>query len=1107
MNGGAVEWLQCCSLEELVQAKANRPGARLVAGNTEVGIEMHIKGDRPAVLLDPTAVPELQELRHSDYGILVGGAVTLTRLLHTCQELAATEPAHRAAFLRQLCTQLHWFAGVQIRNVATLAGNIVTCSPVSDLNPIWVAMGTSFVLHSVSGSRQVEAKNFFKGYRKGDIRDDEVLVRVEVPWPGERDSVHVFKQAHRREDDIAIVNAAVRLRTSAPDAGECTIDSAWLVFGGVGPTVVRCDSTAEMLQGKPLTKDTAMEAARAAANEVAVPEGAPGGMAAFRNSLVMSFVYKACVAAALQLRSAAPQSPHCAGLEWVTEEESAVREVQRPPARGVQFHAEAEADAVVGQPVKHRAADLQVTGEAVYTEDAPLPEGTLHAALVTSRVPHGRIKSIDPSAAQEVAGVHGYFGAKDVPGCNRIGAVFLDEFVFAEDKVTCVGQPIGIVVAQTAAAAKRAAALVKVDIEALPSVMSIEAAIEAQSFHPQLDRTIEVGDVDAAFTGNDATVVVEGEARVGGQEHFYLEPHNCFVQPIENDEYLLVASTQDVSKHQKVVAGVLGVAQHKLISKTKRLGGGFGGKETRGEFLHCAAAVASFHTRRPVRLVLSRQDDMQMTGHRHAFLGRYKVAAAADGRLLALQLDLFSNAGNSVDLSHAVMDRALLHSDCTFHIPNMRIRGRLCQTNQASNTAFRGFGGPQGMLVASMWMDAVAHALGMPLHAVQERNLYGEGAVTHFGQPLVHNRLPACWQQVTEKSNYHVRRKEVGKFNAATRHRKRGLAILPTKFGISFTFKPMNQAGALVSIFLDGSVAVAHGGVEMGQGLHTKMCQVAAQALEVPLASVHVAETSTDKVPNASPTAASASSDLYGAAILDACHQLNERLAPIREKCGPVASMHDIAGAAWMERVDLCAHGFYRTPDITGAEGNMPFNYFVFGAAVSEVELDCLTGDWHCLRSDIVIDVGNPINPAIDIGQVEGGFVQGMGWACMEELRWGSDREHSWVRPGYLATNGPGAYKIPTANDIPLDLRVTLLDDAPNRRAVHSSKAVGEPPLHLGASVHFALKDAIYSCRKEAGLTGFFALDTPSTPERLRMACGGPLCVDPSGNTRPALSC
>jgi len=484
------------------------------------------------------------------------------------------------------------------------------------------------------------------------------------------------------------------------------------------------------------------------------------------------------------------------------------------------------------------------------------------------------------------------------------------------------------------------------------------------------------------------------------------------------------------------------------------------------------------------------------------------VGFSAEGKLLALRADMYSNVGHSMDLSCFVMECSMVRFDNSYRIPAADLRGHLCKTNQASNTAFRGFGGPQAITTMEMIMERIAATVGRPAEAVRQLNFYVEGDTTHYGQPMVNNNIAACWDAcLAQGGGLQARRAAVDAFNAANRFRKRGLAATPTLFGIAFTEIFLNQAGALVHLYTDGTALVTHGGVEMGQGLHTKCAQIAAHELGIPLSSVFIAEASTDKVPNTVPTAGSMSSDLNGMAVQNACRQLAERLAPYR-KAQPDAPMADIASAAWFDRVDLCAHGFHKVPDVNGYGNDHPFSYFSFGSSLSEVELDTLTGDFSIVRTDIVMDVGDPINPAIDVGQIEGGFVQGVGWLCLEELVWG-DAGHPWVPRGHLATKGPGAYKIPSVNNIPLDMRVSLLHDAPNPRAVHSSKAIGEPPFHLATSVFFALKDAIYAARRAAGLEGWFPLHAPATPERLRMACTDFVTAStlPCADFQPYTSC
>jgi xanthine dehydrogenase/oxidase len=771
---------------------------------------------------------------------------------------------------------------------------------------------------------------------------------------------------------------------------------------------------------------------------------------------------------------------------------SAVAPYEREPSRGIQVFQTLPNATAVGLPFQHQSANLQVTGEAEYVDDVAMPAHGLHAALVLSTKPHAKLVSVDASEAENQPGFAGFFSAKDIPGANDIGAIRHDEEVFATEEVTCVGQVIGVVVADTHENAKDAARKVKIVYEDLPAILDLDQAVAANMFLE--DRTLEMGDVDTFFANakvNEDILVAEGEVRMGGQEHFYLEPNSTLIWTTDaGNEVHMVSSTQAPQKHQRYVSHVLGIPQNKVVCKLKRIGGGFGGKETRSAFITAAACVPSYLLQRPVRITLDRDMDMAITGQRHAFMAKYKVGFTKEGKILALEIDIFNNAGNSLDLSGSVLERAMFHSDNVYRIPNMRVRGRCCFSNLSSNTAFRGFGGPQGMLVVENWIDRIASEVGRRPEEIREINFQEDGQELHYGQLLEVSRHHGVWNELKKKCEFEKRLAEVEAFNKQHRWKKRGVAMIPTKFGISFTTKFLNQAGALVQVYTDGTVLVSHGGVEMGQGLHTKMAQIAATEFNIALKDVFISETATDKVPNSSPTAASASADMYGGAVLDACKQIKKRIDPIAAN-GNYATFADLVTACYLQRIDLSAHGFYITPDIgmdwdTGK--GMPFNYFTFGAAFALAEIDTLTGDFHLPRVDIVMDLGYSLNPAIDIGQVEGGYVQGLGWVILEELKWG-DPAHPWVRPGHLFTQGPGTYKIPTVNDIPIDFRVSLLKDAPNTRAVHSSKAVGEPPLFLAASAFFAIKDAIAAARKDAGHPGYFVLDTPATPERIRMAC------------------
>lgn len=534
-----------------------------------------------------------------------------------------------------------------------------------------------------------------------------------------------------------------------------------------------------------------------------------------------------------------------------------------------------------------------------------------------------------------------------------------------------------------------------------------------------------------------------------------------------------------------------GVQANKVVSRVKRLGGGFGGKETRSIQLSSICAVAANKVRRPVRCMLNRDEDILTSGQRHPFLAHWKVGVNRDGKLQALDADVFCNGGWSQDLSGAVCDRALSHIDNCYLIPNVHVRGRVAKTNTVSNTAFRGFGGPQGMYIAESYMAEIADYIKIPVERLREINFYKPNEETHFNQALKDWYVPLMYKQVLDEANYEARKVAADKFNAEHKWKKRGLSIIPTKFGISFTALFLNQAGALVHIYHDGSVLVAHGGTEMGQGLHTKMTMVAAEALGVPLADVFISETATNTVANTSSTAASASSDLNGYAIFNACKQLNERLAPYREKLGKDASMKKLAHAAYFDRVNLSAQGFYKTPEIGyvwGPNTGLMFFYFTQGVTAAEVEIDTLTGDFTCLRADIKMDVGRSINPSIDYGQIEGAFVQGQGLFTTEESLW-----HR--ASGQIFTRGPGTYKIPGFRDIPQEFNVSLLKDVnwENLRTIQRSRGVGEPPLFMGSSVFFAIRDALKAARKQYGVEDVLSLQSPATPERIRVSCVDPI--------------
>lgn len=752
---------------------------------------------------------------------------------------------------------------------------------------------------------------------------------------------------------------------------------------------------------------------------------------------------------------------------------------------------------IVGTPVPHESAPLHVTGAAVYTDDlAARGSGVLTAWPVQSEHAHATV-TVDARDALEVPGVVRVLTAADVPGHNDAG-VKDDEPLFPGEAMFH-GHALAWVLGETAEAARLGAAAVRVEYEPLPSIITVPEAIEAGSFQG-IPRVVRRGDPESVLA--TAPHVFEGVAEIGGQEHFYLETHASLAHVDSEGQIFVECSTQHPSETQAIVAHVLGVPSNRVTVQCLRMGGGFGGKEMQPHGFAAIAALGAVLTGRPVRLRLNRTQDLTMTGKRHPFHIVWKAGFDDDGRILALATTLTSDGGWSLDLSEPVMGRALCHVDNAYWIPNFVAQGRIAKTNKTSQTAFRGFGGPQGMFVIENILGLVAPKLGLDAATLRHRNLYVPGQTTPYGQPVRHaERLHDIWRRVRDESGFDERRAAIAAFNAAHPDTKRALAITPVKFGISFTLTAYNQAGALVHVYKDGSVLINHGGTEMGQGLHTKMLQVAATALGVEVDVIRLAPTRTDKVPNTSATAASSSADLNGGAVKDACEQIRDRMATVAGRLlgidgrdvrfsrgrvsglgasGPALDFAVVAEAAYDQRVQLWAAGFYRTEGLhwdTEAMQGTPFKYFSYGAAATEVEVDGFTGATRMLRVDIVHDVGDTLSPLIDLGQIEGGFVQGAGWLTLEELRW--DATDGPGR-GRLLTQSASTYKLPSFSEMPEVFNVSLFERATEDGVVYGSKAVGEPPLMLAFSAREAIREAVAAF----GPAGHSVdLASPATPE------------------------
>jgi xanthine dehydrogenase molybdopterin binding subunit/xanthine dehydrogenase small subunit len=1077
-------FLRPTSLAELFGLRQRFPDARLVAGATELGVEQNKKGRHFPTLISTEAVPELVTIEQTATEWRIGAAATLT----------AVEEALHGEF-PSIAKMVAVFASRQIRNRATLGGNLVTASPIGDSAPVLLTLDAEVVLASTLGRRQMPLHEFFTGYRQTQLRPDEILLEVVVPRAGFTSGlarrVDFQKVSHRRELDISIVAGAYCVDVDASGS----VRHARIAYGGVAVMPLRARRAEEALIGRRM-EDAADDVARILDGEYK-PIDDVRATAAYRKATITALWQK-----------------------FVSGEQSAA--VDQPVNYSPRL---LSANADASRALHHESAVGHVTGRAQYVDDTARRRPMLEVWPLMAPHAHARIKRRDANGAVAMPGIVAVLMAEDVPGENNVGVSRHDEPLFARDEVMYHGHIVALIVGESIAACRAAAALVEVEYEPLPPVLGIPSAIAANSFHNE-PRVLKRGDVEGALRA--APRRLHGEFSFGGQEHFYLETHAAWAECGDDGDVMIHSSTQHPSEIQAIVSEVLHLPRNKVVVQSPRMGGGFGGKETQGNTPAALVALAAMKTGQPVRLQWDRDLDMTLTGKRHPFLARFEVGFDDDGRLLALDTELYSDGGWSLDLSQPVLERAMFHVDNAYYVPALRVTGRVAKTNVASNTAFRGFGGPQGMLVIEEIIDRIARVTGVAPEVVRERNFYhgtGQTNTTHYGEDIGENRLPKIWTPLLEHSEFARRRAAVRAWNATHARIKRGLAITPVKFGISFTLTHYNQGGALVHVYQDGTVQVNHGGTEMGQGLHTKVLGVAMRELGLPASAIRLMHTSTDKVPNTSATAASAGADLNGAAVRAACVTLRERMTPIAAKLLAKAAHAALRGdtrvdiaapragestpddaphvteadvvfaegcAIWrvrpsvrvtfpkvavqcyVERVSLSATGYYATPGIhwDWEKGNgRPFAYYAFGAAVSEVEVDGYTGMSRVRRVDILHDVGDSLNPGIDRGQIEGGFVQGMGWLTSEELKWDAQ--------GRLLTHSASTYQIPAISDAPMEFNVSLLPDAANTHALHGSKAVGEPPLMLAISVREAIRDAVAAF----GGSGEVALPSPATGE------------------------
>ncbi|XP_070364449.1 aldehyde oxidase 2 isoform X4 [Equus asinus] len=1006
-HGERVTWISPGTLKDLLELKVKHPDAPLILGNTSLGPAKKSQGHFHPVLLSPARISELSMVSTTSEGLTIGAGCSLAQVKDILAGRVSELPEEKTQTYRALLKHLKRLAGQQIRNMASLGGHIMSRHCYSDLNPVLAVGNTALNLMSKEGTRQIPLdRDFLAGLASADLKPEEILESVYIPHSQRWEFVSAFRQAQCQQNALADVTAGMRVLFQE---GTDTIEDLSLAYGGVGDATISAQKSCQQLLGRHWNEPMLDEACRLLLDEVSLPGGAPGGSVEFKRTLVVSFFFKFYLEVLQELKKpgkllSVPDGRHFPEIS--DRFLSALEDFPATVPQGVQRYQSVDSHQAlqdpVGRPIMHLSGLKHATGEAIFCDDIPTVDKELFMALVTSTRAHAKIISVDLSKALELPGVVDVITAEDIPGTN--GAE--DDKLLAVDKVLCVGQIVCAVVAETEAQAKRAVEETKIAYEDLePVIFTIEDAIKHSSFLCP-EKKLEQGNVEKAFEEVDQ--IVEGEVHVGGQEHFYMETQRVLVIPKTEDKELdIYVSTQDPAHVQKTVSSTLDIPINRITCHVKRVGGGFGGKVGRPAVLGAIAAVGANKTGYPIRLVLDREDDMLITGGRHPLFGKYKVGFMNSGRIRALDIECFINGGCTLDDSELVTEFLILKMENAYKIHNLRFRGRACMTNLPSNTAFRGFGFPQGTLVTESCITAVAAKCG----------------------------------------------------------------LLPEK------------AAALVHIYTDGSVLVTHGGNELGQGIHTKMLQVASRELKVPMSHMHICETSTATVPNTIATAASIGSDVNGRAVQNACQILLKRLEPIIKK-NPEGTWEDWIEAAFEQRISLSATGYFRGyeafMDWEKREGD-PFPYYVYGAASSEVEVDCLTGAHKKIRTDIVMDACCSLNPAIDIGQIEGSFTQGMGLYTTEELKYSPE--------GVLYSRGPDDYKIPTITDIPEEFNVSLLPSSQTPLTIYSSKGLGESGMFLGSSVFFAIADAVATARRERDIAEDFTVRSPATPERVRMAC------------------
>ncbi|MBI3930292.1 MAG: molybdopterin-dependent oxidoreductase [Armatimonadetes bacterium] len=1131
-NGGRDWWRPPTLAEARRLKKGLAPDSRWVAGNTAVGI---YPDETARHWIDISALPELFELRETSVGVEVGASVPIQHLLDFCASLVERRPAGETAGLRELVRHGKSIAGVQVRSAGSVAGNVaITLNHVrrgapfpSDLFLCLSILDTRVTVASDSYEAGARTFPLLEMPAPDELPADGLMVSFLIPYGSPGELVQTHRVARRPQNSHAFATAGFRLRLD----DQSRVEAFTAVFGGLARGFFRARKTEELLAGRSWSNETLRAALPVLEAEIearTVPMEEEGLGTGYRRELGRNFFYKFFLHAAQQL---APRSVDPGNG-------SAAEHHVRPLSRGEQEFTVVPELFPLTRPIIKQAAFVQASGEARFTQDLPLPVGGLHARVVCSRRPHADFTfapGLEARLQERFPDFRGLVTAADIPeGGNNLVGLGEDDPVFCDGVATSAGAPLGLVLAETARTAREAAAWVEregVSYRDRPAVLTLEQAIEQDTSMPMLRRASDPDDdvqqriPSVTRPGSNlawlrdpvAPMQVSGSLMTGPQAHFYLETMCALAVPGAYDHITVHNSTQNPNGDQRNIARALGVQANQVSVVLEQVGGGFGGKQHRAGLVGCAAAIAARKARRPVRLLYERATDTSMVGKRHPYLGSYTLAFNPDGRMQALRVDLASDAGDSYDCSFAVMDLSLLMADGCYQVETFQANGTVYRTHKPSNTAFRTFGTVQPYLVLEDAVEQLSHRLGLLPEKVRRQNFYRTGTLTDhdetaYGQALQFCAITELWDDLWRSSDFQAREAAVGEFNRTHRWRKRGICMLAEKYGIGFT-EPrgsLNSSSALVNVNMsDGSVVVAHGGVEMGQGLHTKIAQVAACTLGIPLHLIRVGDTNSDVIVNAPATAASTGFDLNAGAVEKACQTLRNRLERFcrdLEQFLPhdciEAWRTDWAGCwpeivyrAWSHRISLSAAELYGSPHYQGTSERHPrghpFLYFVWAAAATEVEIDVLTGEFEIVRADVLYDAGRSPNPAIDVGQIEGGYVQGVGFVTTEEVLYD---EH-----GALVTDNTWTYKPPCSKTIPVDFRVRLRNpDTPRDLeaaraesvAVKSSKTAGEPGLVLGISAYFAIKRAILAARLEqAGESAWFRLDVPATAERIQTHC------------------